>query len=508
MELLRNEFERIEAQEKAENLLVDFRGNLSLVELSSDVSERSRQIEKICQEFDDLALKLFPVELGHFTVKDQKTISSRYKNASFEQKRTLRSMLAVLVLAPDRPENIIVSESSPFYQIFTHSQEISPVINKTKLSIESFNQMREEMFMACPDKQDLLTLETVLSLHDTTKLKTVAAKVESLSGVTSINHDLLLSFMTQNPRLINELVPSLNRLSREQKELAIQVMNLQYNRGQHAQAEASAAHLIFVGQDYADQRLVRMQRQESNADLAGLDGTLGGKYFEEMFQHYKIADLSIDLMRTGDLNIKQAYLFTLQNRAAMMGVEIDLDEWDFETRAGLEKITLLRFACQYQMSTYDEFMLLNHCFAGLAPLNRDALVETFGRSGLDDKVGILFYYSPALMCSIRDLEIEEDKIDGARFGIERGLKLMSRIAKETLRFFEKPEIQAFPLYTLLRTGKLVMLEDVLEIRGVNRDKSGRVIEYVVALTEILKDYSKKLSVSEAGLGEADFTLVD
>lgn len=508
MEKYGNEFERIEAHEKAAYMLINFRENLSRIELSPDLAERGRQLEQIFQEFDALALSLFPVELGHFTAKDQKTISSKYKNAAFEQKRTLRSMLSVLVLAPDSIENIFVDDSSPFYQMFTYAQEMNPSKNKHKLSIESFNQMRYEMFLACPDKNDILTLETVLALHDTSKLKSVAEKIESLSGITSINHDLLLSHMTQNPRLINELTPSLNRLSQSERNLAIQIMNLKYNRGQHAQAEASAAHLVFVSPDYADQKLILLQRQESNADLSGVNGTLGGIYFEEMFKHYLIADVSIDAMRSGALSIKEAYLNTLLMRAEMMGVNITLTENDFMNQAGLEKITLLRFACQYQMSTYEEFDLLNKGFIGLSPESRRCLVETFGRSGLDGKIGILFYYSPALLCEIRDMEIKEDSVNGARFGIERGLRLMSRIAKEAIAYFEKPEMEELPLYRQAKSGELVMFNDVIENRGANQNKNGLIVEYVIALTKIVKDNSRKLMIDIAGEGEADFSWID
>ncbi|HCQ31402.1 TPA: hypothetical protein DIU27_03420 [Candidatus Collierbacteria bacterium] len=508
MEFFRSEFERIEAQEKAANALAGFRDEIAHLELSSDLSERGKQIEEVCRRFDRVALTLFPTELGHFTAHRQRTISSKYKDAAFEQKRTLRSMLAALILAPGTREELMVDRNSALYQIFTHTQKDSPANGKTKLSIESFNTMRRDMFRACENKYDLLTIVTILSLHDTTKLETVAKRVESKSGIKSINHDLLLSHMTQDQGLVNELVPSLNRLSSAQRELAILVMNSQYNRGQHSQAEATAAHLVFVSPEYADEKLVLFQRQESNCDLAGVDGSIGGVLNEEVYIHYRIADALVDAMRRGELTLKEAYLGMLQERANMMGIKINLVEGDYINQAGLERITLLRFACLLRMSTNAEFDLLNSCFISLCPENRKALVEAFGISGLDGKVSILFYYAPALMCEIRDMEKKEDHLNGTRFGIERALRLMAKIAKETMKFIEGSTEAPRPLYTLAGSGKVVRFSDIAELRGANRDKKGRVVEFVVALTKVVKDNARRLIVMPVSEEEAEVAFTD
>jgi hypothetical protein len=213
-------------------------------------------------------------------------------------------------------------------------------------------------------------------------------------------------------------------------------------------------------------------------------------------------------MRKGDLSLKEAYLGILQQRADMMGVDIDLKENDFLTKSGMEKITQLRFACLLRMSTKEDFTLLQQCFTYLGTKNKNNLIEMFGRSGVDGKLSVLFYYAPALMCEIRETEEKEDPQTGSRFGIEKGLRLMSKIASETKKHLNAIGLEPDPLYIDARTGRPVTFDEVIEIRGANMDGKGKIVEYVLALTQIVKANAQKLVLMPIDEGESETLLID
>lgn len=489
--------------EHAADQLDRFRDELSRTQLDNDRSVREQQIDELTEQCNSLALSLFPTELGHFTIKGQTTISSKYKDAEFEQKRTLSSMFATLVLAPKDEQDLEVNQDDPRYQLFVHHQRHNPDQGSPRLSLSKFNELRTQVFHACKNKYDLLTLNTILSMHDTTKLATVARTIEKTVGIKSINHDLLLSYMVEFPTLVDTLAPSLNRLPDEAKELAIQVMNLNFNRSQFTQAEATPAHLVFVDPTQADEQVVQFQRIENICDLAGVIGNVGGVINEEVFLHYQFADNQVDMMRAGKLSTKQAYLGILQLRADMMGMDEQFEEDDFDTFEGKEKITLMRFACLLRMSKLEDYNMFKAAYDNLGPDLKENLVEMFGRSGLDGKLGVLFYYAPALMVEVREAEEELDPENGTLFGIEKGLRLISSVAIETQKHLQEIDLETAPIYTQKDSKQPIEFDDIAEIRGPIRDKNGQIIEFVVALTKIVKDNERKIIVLPFEEGEAE-----
>lgn len=495
-------FENVELT-RAADMVVAFQRQIKEKKFSNNPETRKKEIETLLGIFDKLAWSLFPTELGHFTIPGQKTISSKYKDASVELSRTLRSLVAIAVLVPMTEGETEVTVEGPNYQMFTYLQK-----EQGKLTVEGFNQLRKMLFAACPDKESTVALLTVLSMHDTPKLLTVKKRIEEVCQIASINHDVLLNKMVQVPRLVKELAPSLERLTPELRELAIKTMNNPFNRGQVAQAEATAAHLLSVAGQNSTQREVDFQRGESTGDLAGVTGTLGQIYNEKVHRAYLLADQVVDAMREGRLTIKEAYLTFLQERANLLKLNLHFNEEDFVSPEGKEKITLMRFACLLRIEDPKEYEILESVFRLLSQGPKSELVEMFGRSGLDGKMAALFYYAPALMCETRDLEVEDDPIGGRRFGIEKGLRLMARICKAGREYLEGKDLDETPLYYQRGTGQEVNFDDVMGIRGATASPDMIIREFVFGMDLIVRDIERGIDLEEISGDEALVVITD
>lgn len=514
------EIQRQEAEKRAIDQINEFRDLLMDLELPEDGESRQALLGVLFNAFEALAVDLFPTELAHFDPKivldlttsaeitvTPKPVATIYKEAALEKKRTLYSLFSALFLIPKSESDIVVKKDSPLYHLFTVGQNKAVSEGKTRLTLDSFNELRSNMFKACPTDVDTLTLLSTLASHDITKLDTVANIVSAKAKVSSINHDYLLTILTADQQLIDQLTPSLMRLPQNKRELAIQIATSNFNRAQTTQGESTPAHLLYILSDYVSESSVWMRIAESSCDLSGVTGDgIGKAYTEDVYYFYKATDKIMAALKRGEYTPKGAYAALLQVRSDYLKAGINLAEEDFDTEKGKEKIALMRFACLFRVSSHEQFTKLEQEFNRLGKTVRASICEIMSRSGLDGKASVLFYYGPNLMCSILATEKKEDPENGDLYGYSRGMRLMSRLCKAAKSYMEKNNVNQPILYDI-KNQRWITFEEVKELRGGNIGPDGVIREMVFGVSGVnnMLD-SETISIDPVSIHEHSITL--
>lgn len=436
-------------------------------------------IGRVTGDFERLARHYFPTELGHFKIDGQTTIGSRYKNADVEYQRTLHSMLGAVILTPTSEDDVAQTTDDVRYQMFTHHQKTD------QLSLKNFQEIQRTMFEACPTDTDLGLLLTILSMHDTPKLQTVATRIEAVAGVTSINHDYLLGQMVQIPALYEEIAPNFARLDQTERQRATDIMTSAYNRGQLAQAECSPAQLIAVTRERMTDETNALIKAENTADLAGVTGTLGGIYTNYLHDMYKTADEAVAIVRGAEGNdgILPGYVHVLQKGLARANVDEIVTPDDFMTEVGKRKITIARctVASKADRRLHDEF---TKQFDEMGRSLQSPFQEVFTRTGLDSNVGIMFYYFPAILETCLKDAAKHDPERGLSFGVETSLRLIAQLSILALKHLEGRAI--YPTEQADRQTTEGPIEDVFSEVGIRGFQMDRIPEFVFGLDKVVK----------------------
>ncbi|KAK5100021.1 hypothetical protein LTS08_005736 [Lithohypha guttulata] len=257
--------------------------------------------------------------------------------------------------------------------------------------------------------EDLFTLVTSIIINDLGKAPSLATDYAELTGrdISRVNHDMILYQVVHHPAVVEELIPSLSKLSpRHKSDLLLGIkLGAEINFGQLAQAENVPACLLGLEADLKDHpRAFEMRFMEQLLDIAGaaghLDHTCVKKLIEPIFDGYKnVYDVASGIIN-GGLGLREGYdiilirRVELLERAGWKRAE-SLNIRDKDNRA------LMRLLCIGSAANIETADLYHNTFTGMS-LPKSAykgLVQGLNVDGSLEQPAVQPTYLPA-MCAI------------------------------------------------------------------------------------------------------------
>lgn len=277
------------------------------------------------------------------------------------------------------------------YESFTSGQKA-----ETKLTTESFRQLREFYLARLPGPDDIYALLVLMVIDDIGKDPRLLDMVaEAADSSNSSNHS---DVVFEAGKL--GLIPALGTLPPNYQSDVLVALDLgsKLNISQLAQAENIPASLNGLSGLQGHVRPWNLRFMATFLDVAGAAGHAIARgcvaMGESVFQAYITTINILDDFVHGRISSQlDCYNSILRARADVLIQDgfAPLSTTNDDDRA------LLRLFCMGRVASKDQAGLFQQAFNGLPPALKQDLVNGLNVTGLSDGVGIIPYYAPGLL---------------------------------------------------------------------------------------------------------------
>lgn len=304
-----------------------------------------------------------------------------------EVDRTLTGILALRWLRNDD------------YVSFTQNQ-----VTAMKLSRDSFGELRSLFDIGLnryTDHQAIFTLIVMQMTNDLGKSSRLEDELQNRLPIgvrLSANHDMVMEQVLQ---CCDSLIPSFQRLPRQQKALVRKLIRLsaEFNPGQLVQAECPPAALNVLREFEIDPIELDMKFMELFLDVAGARGHVdhegAATMTEPTFQGYMEARIQSLNVVEGRLQPEQAYERILQHRLRMLSNAGYRGDFDIRSPKVAAKARLF---CMGRVADATTATLYDDVYEGLPPYIQDRLERGFS---LYARPAVQPTYMPAMLSWVR-----------------------------------------------------------------------------------------------------------
>lgn len=298
------------------------------------------------------------------------------------------------------------------YETFTHCQP-----EHVRLQKDSFRWLRKlfEKHIHGPD--DLFALVMSMVINDLGKDPNLEEDYygqtrSDMRNLSGMNHDMILLEAAKIG-----MVPCLEWLQQPQRDNVMRGLELgsELNAGQLAQAENVPINLEGLLHMRGHEHAFELKFMEQILDVAGASGhgdaSCAKKLIEPVFQAFKVVhEVALEIIQADvhdgynyDKVLRDGYDKVLTKRAEL------LQNKGFRrlTVHNDEQRALLRLLTMGRTSDAEQAELFTSAFEGLAPEDKQHLVEGLNIDGNEGERAVIPYYMPAMLSEV--LENTKDK---------------------------------------------------------------------------------------------------
>lgn len=353
------------------------------------------------------------------------------------------------------------------YETFTHCQP-----EHVRLHEDSFRWLRKLFEKHIHGPQDLFALVMSMVINDLGKDPNLEEDYydrtnSDMRNLSGMNHDMILLEAAKIG-----MVPCLERLQQPQHDNVMRGLELgsELNAGQLAQAENVPINLEGLLHMRGHEHAFELKFMEQILDVAGASGhgdaSCAKKLIEPVFQAFKVVHevaleiIQADVRDSYDKVLRDGYDKVLTKRADMLHTK----GFRRLTVHSDEQRALLRLLTMGRTSDADQAELFTSAFEGLAPEDKQHLVQGLNIDGNEGERAVIPYYMPAMLS-----EVLENTKDMSYSHRQDSLRSVMRYLGRVLQGEgTHPAVQFNVLHPLPEHAEMQMLPGIVIERNVMR----------------------------------------
>lgn len=350
------------------------------------------------------------------------------------------------------------------YERFTECQQ------PKRLSREKFEEIREYTRGIIKSEEDLDAIITYLIINDLGKIKNVISKIQSETGLQTVDHDNILY---QGLEKVPGISPSFDKLDERYKQLILNGLRTKFNMVQFIQSEnlpQNLEPLVNLDEESFDYYMLHVLY-----DIGGATGHVTRKgsiiIDDDFWTKYKTAEGYLKQMKS-KADILPAYDGYLNDRGRILQLQGE----------GNDIISAIKLCNMLRTSDPKKAQIILETLQNQEPNVRAILEKELTATGIDADNGILLYYAPATMKNaikyFKNNNSENPIVDGLNIVLPTFARIYSQTRANIAKGNNTPNVTTVMISEIAeKAGKNPneLVKSNLELQSVGDDFEASVV---------------------------------